>query len=237
MERALKERLVGAAVLMAAAVILIPEMLSGPRRPATPQPVVTPDKEADPGEGTRKRYTIDMQRPEPPAEVASGSTVIEEPAPPPEDIVEIEPQAQTPPPPAETDAASSPPPETVAATEPAPQPTAEPPAPTPTPAAAVAESPPPTAKPAPAAATPAAERRWAVRLIAFSADKRAEAQRMAEDLRDSNLAAFVLPVQTKNGTLYSVRIGPFAKREEAEAALRSNKVKAVSTSPEVVTQP
>ena len=55
MERPVKERLVGAAVLMAAAVILIPEMLSGPDRGAT-------EKSPEAGEGAVKTYTIDLSQ-------------------------------------------------------------------------------------------------------------------------------------------------------------------------------
>ena len=55
-ERAVKERLVGAAVLMAAAIILIPEMLSGPDREAA-EPAATPS-----GETPIKTYTIDLNQ-------------------------------------------------------------------------------------------------------------------------------------------------------------------------------
>ncbi len=42
MERIVKERLVGAAVLMAAAIILIPEMLGGPDRGSQATAAMTP---------------------------------------------------------------------------------------------------------------------------------------------------------------------------------------------------
>jgi cell division septation protein DedD len=47
-ERVVKERLVGAAVLMAAAVILIPEMLSGPDRNSESEPAAQARSDALP---------------------------------------------------------------------------------------------------------------------------------------------------------------------------------------------
>src|SRR5688572_5172504 len=55
-ERRVQERLVGAAVLMAAAIILIPEMLSGPRRG---ERAVTGQPSSD---APLKTYTIDLNR-------------------------------------------------------------------------------------------------------------------------------------------------------------------------------
>ncbi|MGH8189374.1 MAG: hypothetical protein ACREUC_22645, partial [Steroidobacteraceae bacterium] len=61
MERAVKERLVGAAVLMAAAIILIPEMLSGPDREAT-DPEARSQTAAAKGDSSLKTYTIDLSQ-------------------------------------------------------------------------------------------------------------------------------------------------------------------------------
>ena len=57
MERIVKERLVGAAVLMAAAVILIPEMLSGPDRTSESEPAAQARSDAP-----IKTYTIDLSQ-------------------------------------------------------------------------------------------------------------------------------------------------------------------------------
>ena len=213
---------------MAAAVILIPEMLSGPRRAAPPAP--TPAK---PDERNLKRYTIDLESETAAKDASTTATVIEEPAPPPEESLpsdvateSAEPvateQRQTPPAvlPAEDVPAAA----VAAATEePLPvQPSVEQ-----APAAAA------PASQAEASATPTAGRRWAVQLIAY--DRREQAQRMAEDLRSGNIAAFVMPVETKTGTLYRVRVGPFMARAEAEDALR--KLKAVSSGATIVAQP
>jgi DedD protein len=229
-ERPLKERLVGAAVLMAMAVILIPEMLSGPRR--APAPAAKQD------EGNLKRYTIDLQASTPAAQSPATPTVIEEPAPPPEEapaagsetagstamapaseLLEQQGEQRE----AEPAAPATPPGLDQPPTRQEPVPIAVPAADTPTrPAESESAVPPLTAA-----------GRWAVQLIAY--DKREQAQRMAEDLRSSNIAAFVMPVQTKAGTLYRVRVGPFTARPEAEDALR--KLKAVSSGATIVAQP
>jgi cell division septation protein DedD len=64
---------------------------------------------------------------------------------------------------------------------------------------------------------------------------REEAQREAEDLRNGNYAAFVMPVQSGRSTLYRVRVGPFMERAQADEALR--KLKSVRSNPIVVAQP
>jgi DedD protein len=240
-ERQLKERLVGAAVLMAMAVILIPEMLSGARRTAAPPA----DSAAQPSESNRKRYTIDLNAAQPPAAAPEISNIEPAPieavpppeaeeAPPPEvEAVPLQDSEEVPEPsapvatlPAERG--------TAAASVEAPGPAANAPVESVLPPAPVA-TPPQTTTPAPAAAVTAtgSTRRWAVQLIAY--DNRARAQRMAEDLRESNYAAFVMPVQAATGTLYRVRVGPFATRAEADSALR--KLKTVTSDPTVVAQP
>ena len=212
---------------MAAAVILIPEMLSGPRRAPTPTAAA-----AKPGEANLKRYTIDLQPAPSAAESPVTPTVIEEPAPPPEDVPAAGPEpADTTVAPPAGEPAQQPQAETaVAAATPDVQPEQSIPQPAVTTPVPAAETPQAAATPAP---EPSSGRRWAVQLIAY--DKREQAQRMAEDLRSNNIAAFVMPVQGKNGTLYRVRVGPFTARAEAEDALR--KLKAVSSGAAIVAQP
>jgi DedD protein len=75
-ERQVKERLIGAAVLVAAAVILIPELLSGPQQSSNaPAPTRA-------GEASMKTYTIELNR-SPDAPTAA----VETPAPPPEPLL------------------------------------------------------------------------------------------------------------------------------------------------------
>ena len=87
MERIVKERLVGAAVLMAAAIILIPEMLSGPDREPQAQPPAQSRSDAP-----IKTYTIDLSHSseQPPA------AVVENRAPPPEEPAPEQPAAAQP---------------------------------------------------------------------------------------------------------------------------------------------
>jgi DedD protein len=130
-ERPVKERLVGAAVLMAAAVILIPEMLSGPDRGAT-------EKSPEAGEGAIKTYTIDLSQSPGVTGAATSPQATDNRAPPPEETPSTsapaaeqrapEPQAQpepTPPAPTEFSIEGSPPPSADApgiAAEPTPPP-------------------------------------------------------------------------------------------------------------------
>jgi DedD protein len=92
---------------------------------------------------------------------------------------------------------------------------APPPSPVPTPAKAAAAP----AKPAPDAAVKAAPAKaggYVVQLAAFSDDKGANA--LANRLRKSGHPAFTEPVTTSRGTLWRVRVGPYATRDEANTA-------------------
>ena len=77
MERPVKERLIGAAVLVAAAVILIPEMLSGPQHAERGQEI-SPGHHATEGhsEPPLKTYTIDLSKP--PSQAAPAGELAEE---------------------------------------------------------------------------------------------------------------------------------------------------------------
>lgn len=219
-ERHVKERLVGAAVLVAAAVILIPEMLSGPSRRESADAATERD-------GAFKTYTIDLNRP--PGSPAVSAPVIEESAPPPETRVDVpaatrgaEPESSAP---AAAENASSEPqalPESRIAESAPPvvSRTADP--------APVARTPQPTASSPrsgeaniapPSAAKPGVptSRGWAVQLGSFSS--RATAERMTKDFSGLGYDAFVMPVQSGGSTLYRVRIGPFAERAAADDAL------------------
>lgn len=201
---------------MAAAIILIPEMLSGPERR-------TPDSQAK-ADTPLKTYTIDLQQQTKPA-----TTVIEERAPPPEhtapadEATESEGAASAqvipdsaPAPAAETAASSA------TSSRPEPQ-SSIPPAPAPTQATSPpAVSIPPT--PAPTSASAAKTGRWAVQLGSFSREE--TARRLADDLRKDGREAFVMPVRTGAATLYRVRVGPMNDRASAEAMLSELKAKA-----------
>jgi DedD protein len=216
-ERIVKERLVGAAVLMAAAIILIPEMLSGPDRDSRAESAAQSRTDAP-----IKTYTIDLS--ESPSAQPAAPPVVENRAPPPEEPPTAQPsgQAFAGPQPAGGDqvkpevsqqsAAVTPPPAAVH-TEPA-EPVVEAPTATPAPARTA------TRPLASDAGTPTSGR-WAVQIGSYAREGTAE--RIAKQLRDQGRSAFVMPVKSGGATLYRVRIGPMNDRASAEAALRDVK--------------
>jgi DedD protein len=210
-ERIVKERLVGAAVLMAAAIILIPEMLSGPDRDARAEPSAQSRNDAP-----IKTYTIDLSQ-SPGAQPTAA--VVENRAPPSEEPVAAQPPAAQPavsdqakPEVSQQSAATISPPDPVQS-EPI-KPVVEPPT-----AAAASASTPPRALASEAAAPTSG--RWAVQIGSYA--KEATAERKAKQLRDQGQSAFVMPVKSGGATLYRVRIGPMKDRASAEAALRDVK--------------
>ncbi|HEX2492333.1 MAG TPA: SPOR domain-containing protein [Steroidobacter sp.] len=233
MERQVKERLVGAAVLMAAAIILIPEMLSGRDGPHGPT------SERATAEATFTTYTIDLQQPR--ANASSRA------------IVERSPPPQTAAAPPASVAAPAPPGEAVQANTESPvqtpsndslgssvQGTAQEPQPP-----VVDEKPTDPARLRSASERSASERSaseaperpaatanapqvsaggWVVQLGSFS--KQATADRLAAEVRAAGRSAFVMPVRSGAVTLYRVRVGPMQERARAEAALNALKAKA-----------
>lgn len=229
----MKERLIGAAVLVAAAVILIPEMLSGPKR----EPASTPAIKS--GEPPLKTYTIDLSQASsatpgaatsaPQSAPSTSAEVVEEPAPPPENST---PEGDTPAP-AESQssvaksAAAEPSPAVAATVEAAPKAAAQPPVATPAPAP---ESNKPIVLPSPPAT---AGKGWAVQLGTFKSQ--ANAASVVKDMQGKGYDAFVMPVRSDKGTLYRVRIGPMKDRQAAADVLR--KVKGSVAGAAVVAHP
>jgi DedD protein len=248
-----KERLVGAAVLMAAAIILIPEMLSGPDGES-------PEQTADSGAGPIKTYTIDLSqapgtsppsvtteggdnRAPPPEEVALPSATPQpaeqapqqqlqvSPEPSPQVSAEA-PEERTPAPAARRDDPSP-----VVAETPPRQIAAQPArAEAPPQSAPKAEAPPPrpvaSAPSAPTSAVPTASG-WAVQLGSYSSE--ATAERLRGEWRAKGQNAFVMPVKSGGKTLYRVRIGPTKDRAGSEAALQA--VKATIPGAAIVAHP
>ena len=204
MEQRLKERLVGAAVLIVAALVFVPMLIDGVRKPAAIAETNIPPKPAtefdsrlvplpDPDE-------IVPQAPEPePEEMVVADLPV---AP-----VAQEPAPQAAPPVAEPPAEVAPaPPVAEAPAEPAPAPpVAEAPA-EPAPAPPVAESPP---KPAPAKVVAG----WAVQTGVFAA--RANAEKMNAKLQGAGYPSYIEKIDRKGQALYRVRIGPEVLRSEA----------------------
>jgi DedD protein len=187
MERALKERIIGAAVLVVLAVLIVPVFLDGPPQEGE---VVT-ERVLLPGQEMQKTQTVvlDRDRTEP---VPSAAQAEPEPEP-----IESKPAP--------------------AASEPEPKPVASKPAPSQSEAEPVASKLAPTeSKPTPGMTAAASTTgMWAVQLGSFSNKENAE--KLAADLRKQGYAAFLSQLQTANGVMHRVRIGPQKDRESAEA--------------------
>jgi DedD protein len=207
----LKERLVGAAVLVAVAVILIPEMLSGPS-----------DRKADGTseraveEGGVRTYTIDLG-----ARARSGANEAVQPA----EAVAPAVEETSAPPPEIVPEASAP----VAATVPERQPVAGAPtvvtAPEPRAearSAAIAKVPETSAQPAPPARSTGGQGQpWVVQIGSFA--KQATADKLSQDLKRRGYASFVVPFKPGAQTLYRVRVGPMKERGDADAIVQKLK--------------
>jgi len=201
MEQTLQARLIGATVLVALAVLLIPELLSGRK---TVEPAV---EEGAAAKGTRS-FTIELGSP-------GGSTSVPGPSAP-----SATAQASRAPAPAgepgtldETpqSGAAMDPPDVAAAAGPAPSPPAEQAADSdaaPASAAPVASSPP--AEPA----KPAEAGGWVVQVGAFGSGD--AARRLVDELSAAGFEAHVAPVTRSGRTLHRVRVGPVAERAAAD---------------------
>lgn len=201
MERALKERIIGAAVLVLFVVLVVPIFLDGP---PTENDIVS-ERVLLPGQESQKTQTVVLERnrTEP---VPSANAPVAEAAP--------EPTPEQPKTQQETPKQAAVEQEAVQE-EPAP-PVAEK-KPEPAPKAVTAE---PEVKKAPAASTTGM---WAVQLGSFSSKENAD--RLAANLRKQGYAAFLSQLSTASGQLHRVRIGPQKDRQSAEAmAARLKKV-------------
>jgi DedD protein len=199
MDEQVKARLIGATVLVAIAVLLVPELLSGPKRGAS-------DENAGAKPGTRT-VVIDLG-----GAVASGARISQpEPAPA---------AAREPARPATIEVPGE------GARRDAPadsSPTRRDDLP-PSPAATVAAS--ETIAPAPAAPAkrvatsgekkpvPATSGGWAVQVGAFGSVE--SARKLVGDLRKDGYSAYVAPLQRGGKTLHRVRVGPAATRADAD---------------------
>lgn len=207
MDRALKERIVGATVLVVVAVLVVPVFLDGPPADAPGESDMIERRIDLPGQESAdgvRTVVLDRDRSEP---LPANRPADEQPA---AGESESEPAAADSPPPEEAEApAAAPPAEAdtpaVAASEDASE--AEPP-----PAAVDDE---PEAPPVQARPSRSATGMWAVQLGSFS--NQANAERLAAELRQQGFAAFLSRLETPNGELQRVRVGPQRDRESAEA--------------------
>ncbi len=239
-----KERMVGAVVLVAAAMILIPELLSGPHRTETASG-------AQQDETALHSFSIDLSKRG--ADAGAAANV-----PPPAAVVKPPDNVLPPPELPEADAGISPAGASASASqaasgsEPAKEAPKEeakeaPPRDESSVQTPQAESPPAdekssakkadrvaNAKQSTAASTvPSATRGWAVQVGSFGDES--VAQRIARGFKEKGYAAFVMPFKTGAKTLYRVRIGPQSQRTAAEAV--AAKLKAEGTPSSVVSHP
>ena len=178
MERALKERIIGAVVLVVFAVLVVPIFLDGP---PGEEEIVT-ERVLLPGQDETRTQTVVLDRDR--TEPVPAGTSNEAPA----AVVEEAAEAVAQP----------------AAAEPkASEPAAQREEPVPEPA---------KPQPQPAASTTGM---WAVQLGSFS--NKANAEKLAADLRKQGYAAFLSQLDTDSGRLHRVRIGPQKDRDAAEA--------------------
>lgn len=205
----LKERLVGAAVLVIIGVLVIPALLDGP----PPDEPVRVDLELPTSGKASKSHTIRLDVPaDRPATPASGSIAR------PEVSTPVRASAQD----AEPTAAE--------ATQPAPPAGAEEAQQQPAPRAeqpkADQQEQTESGKPAAAAAAPRAASDmsggWVVQLGSFSSED--NAARLSQQLRDSGYDVFVSRISAEGKTMHRVRVGPVPKKADAE--LLASKLKA-----------
>jgi DedD protein len=199
MDRRVKERLIGASILVALVVLVVPELLSGPKPSPKPPAALLPAATPEPNRTVTVELGPSKPSANPDAEPAA--------APPAAAIA-----------PSLGDAASSQSPaNTVAPPSPA-APHAAPhavPAPVPPSAAATRNAPArKAAVESPASSPMSAARGWSVQLGSFAS--RANADNMSRQVKGQGFAVFVAPGGSGAHLRYRVRVGPLADRNSAE---------------------
>lgn len=204
----MKQRLIGAAVLVALAVIFLPMLIGGPGDERANSQVSLDIPDRDTAGFERRELDLPTIPPQPKPDDA---LVVDDP----NHVATVDMTAEAP----RIDAlsgeavggvastpASAPAPAAPAPTPPAPAPVAPTPAPAPTPVAT-----------APAAPAPAATAgRWAVNLGSYANTGNATA--LVSQLRQRGLAVYSETVSVDGKSAQRVRLGPYAQRSEAESA-------------------
>ena len=205
MERALKERIIGAMVLVVLAVLVVPVFLDGPSDDAdiVRESIALPGQTGETAQA-RKMVVLNRDREQPvPVEQAPTRKM-------PQAEVAVEERRPEPQSEASLQTAKSAPP----------TPEPEPSRPTPATSTPVAEQPSANGDsgaggPEPAASTTGM---WAVQLGSFTSRERAE--RLAASLRESGYAAFLSQQQIGDANWHRVRVGPQKDRAAAEAVAK-----------------
>lgn len=205
MDRKLKERIVGAVLLVLAAVLVIPLFLDGPdpetrvERPAVALPP------ADDTDARTRTVRLEQQRDTPtapPTPAAEAPVPTPSPAPVPQ--------------PREAPADTTPATDVAPVAEPSPEPAAEP-APAPPARAEPPVEPTPAPPTAPPTAPAAPGENWVIQLGSFG--NRDNADRLAAELRERRYQSFVTRHESDGRVLHRVRVGPAGSREEADTLL------------------
>jgi len=193
MDRALKERIIGATVLVLFVVLVVPVFLDGPSNSGE----VISEQVPLPGQSGEENQTIvlNRDRTQPVPAVASNNSSAEEPQEQQEQQERLSPPASS-----NTEVAPN---ERDFKPEPLPEPTPEPPQEEPD---VVVEK---IAEPASSTGM------WAVQLGSFG--NKENADKLAADLKKLGFAAFRSQLSTDSGQLHRVRVGPQKDRESAEA--------------------
>jgi len=200
MDSRAKQRLTGAVILVALFVLLVPELLTGPRVADAP--------EGSPTDEGMRRYTIDLDASAPSAQHDNAAAQPPVALPP---VVDDRAQPGEAAAPAAQAAPESAAPATAVAPRSEPL---KPPVPSqPVPAQSAPTS---AATTAPSQAPPPAARgSFAVQLGTFG--NRENADRLVREMNAKGFAAFVAPYTKENHELYRVRVGPARDRAAAEA--------------------
>jgi len=190
MDRRVKERLIGASILVALVVLVVPELLSGPKPTAAPAPTLP----AAVPEPTRN-VVVDLNTSKPPASPTAEPVETETPASAAAASAENAPPSASKPSAVNPKAAPSGAPAKPASTKPVPA------------RRAAVES---------AAPSPISHARgsWSVQLGSFAS--RANADNLTRQVKGQGFAVFVLPGGSGSSVRYRVRVGPLADRESAE---------------------
>jgi DedD protein len=204
MDRRVKERLIGASILVALIVLVVPELLSGPKSavPSATQPTTFPANAPEP----TRNVTLDLATSKAPANSEVEPAETQGSAASAVSAAKAGEAAPAAPSPASPSAGSS---STAAPTTPAPT------SPAPTSAAPPTVAP-TTLKPVETAAQSpiSARANWAVQLGSFAS--RANADNLSRQLKGQGFSVYVLPGGSRASARYRVRVGPLADRDSAE---------------------
>ena len=209
MDNLVKQRVIGAVVLVALAVIFIPMLLESPEEELGPVGSNLPERP----EMTVRDRVEPLTLPEPPPESEPAQVVLE--PPPADNMAGTAGPADSSQPPSSAETSSQTPP-AASVTPPAPpaeEPAASQPAASQPPVASAPSTPEPAAvQQKPDAAKPLSG--WVVQLAALSNKDNAMALR--ERLRGLGYTAFVEETTTAQGTQFRVRVGPELERSNAD---------------------